>query len=73
MVSVCKDRRNHLDFRLGGGGGGNAGGMLAASGLDAGGIVGGMGLTLPEPDGMDVGGAVWILPAGGVGGISGIC
>jgi hypothetical protein len=73
MISVCRDRRNHLDFRLGGGGGGNAGGTLPASGLGGGGIVGGMGLTLPELGGIEVGGPVWILPPGGVGGMSGTC
>lgn len=57
MNSVCNDRRNHLDFRFGGGGGGKGGGTLAASSFFGGGV-GGMGLTLLEAGGMDVGGAV---------------
>ncbi len=73
MNSVCRDRRNHLDFRFGGGEGGDGGGALAAMGLFDGGIVGGIGLAPPEAGDMDVGGAVWTLSPGGVGGTSGIC
>ena len=74
MTKVCKDRRNHRDFRFGGGGGGGGGAEVEFASLTVfpGGVVGGIGPALPELSGMDAGGAVWTLPCGGVGGTSGM-
>ena len=71
MMKACRVFRNHLDFRFGGGSGGGGGGAALAVGvLPPGGAVAGLGFT-PWVGGIDVGGAVWTLPPGGAGGMSG--
>ena len=63
--------RMRRDLRLGGGGdGGGGGGKFSVVGFSEVGVVGGIGAA-PTPGGTEVGGAVWVLPPGGVGGISG--
>ena len=73
MMRVCRDRRNHRVFRLGGGGGGSeGGGELVAFCTPAGGVVGGVEAAPPEVGGIGVGVELWTLSCGGFGGTKGI-
>lgn len=72
-IKNAREFRIHRDLRLGGGGGGGdcgGGDEMFRAGFSEGGVVGGIG-TAPAPGGTEVGGAVWILPPGGVGGMRG--